>query len=89
MDGYRSSLHTYLEMVDDDDSTKFLIVAREAQFATYSHLVEAETSQGRRRRCDAPPKRIRPRDHAAGHKKIKDDYFGPKPTYSDKQFRRR
>jgi hypothetical protein len=38
MDGYRSSLRTFMEIEEDDDSTKFLMVAREAQMATYNHV---------------------------------------------------
>jgi hypothetical protein len=51
---------------------------------TYNHLVQAV-----RRRSDAPPKVIRPRDLPSGHKRIIAEYFVPNPIYNDKQFRRR
>lgn len=80
-----------MEEEEEDGGIDFLfgedeVEAEEA--ATYNHLLQAETSR-RRRRSDAPPKVIRPRDLPSGHRRIKADYFVPDPVYNDKQFRRR
>lgn len=76
---------------EEDGGIDFLfgedeVEAEEA--ATYNHLLQAETSR-RRRRSDAPPKVIRPRDLPSSHRRIKADYFVADPVYNDKQFRRR
>ncbi|CAN6270843.1 unnamed protein product [Urochloa humidicola] len=75
---------------EEDDDPLILFDDDEADIATYNHLVQAESSHTRRRRrLDAPPKVIRQRNLAAGHRQIKADYFVAHPVYNDNQFRRR
>jgi hypothetical protein len=88
MDAYSTSFMTQWMMEEEDDDTIFMCDDEEAEVATYTQLVESESSS-RRRRSDVPPKVIRPRDLPSGHRRIKADYFGATPVYSDKQFRRR
>jgi len=88
MSDYSSMLRSYWMMEEEDDDMHFLLDDDEAEVATYNLLVEAESSHTRRR-SDAPPKVIRPRDLPSGHKRINADYFVPNPVYNDKQFRRR
>jgi len=88
MSDYSSMLRSYWMMEEEDDDMHFLLDDDEAEVATYNLLVEAESSHTRRR-SDAPPKVIRPRDLPSGHNRIKSDYFIPNPVYNDKQFRRR
>ena len=88
MDNCPSSLRRFWMMEEEDDAMHFLLDDDEAEVATYNLLVEAESSHTRRR-SDAPPKVIRPRDLPSGHKRINADYFVPNPVYNDKQFRRR
>jgi len=78
-----------LEEEADDDIFR-LADDDEAKVATYNHLVQCENSR-RRRRSDAPPKEIRPRNQPDddGHKRIWADYFADHPVYNDRQFRER
>ncbi|CAN6310313.1 unnamed protein product [Urochloa humidicola] len=88
MDEYQGSLLRYWMEEEEDNDTNFFADDDEAEAATYNLLVEAESSRTRRR-SNAPPKVIRPRDLPSGHRRIKADYFGPNPVYNETQFRRR
>jgi hypothetical protein len=88
MDAYSTSFMTQWMMEEEDDDTIFMCDDEEKEVATYTQLVESESSS-RRHRSDVPPKVIRPRDLLSSHRRIKADYFGANPVYSDKQFRRR
>jgi hypothetical protein len=83
MDAYSTSFMTQWMMEEEDDDTIFMCDDEEAEVATYTQLVESQ-SCSRRRRSDVPPKVIRPRDLPSGHRRIKADYFGANPVYSDK-----
>jgi hypothetical protein len=88
MDAYSTSFLSQWMMEEEDDDTILLCDDDEAEVATYTQVAESESSSGRRR-SDAPPKVIRPRDLPSGHRRIKADYFAANPVYNDKQFRRR
>jgi hypothetical protein len=73
---------------DDDNNSIFSSEDEEEDLAMYKQLVQGESSRSRRR-SDAPPKVIRQREFAMGHRRIKKDYFATNPVYNDYQFRRR
>jgi hypothetical protein len=90
MDGNSRCLQPYwgTEDEDDDNDSIFSSEDEEEDLAMYKQLVQGESSRSRRR-SDAPPKVIRQRDFAMGHRRIKKDYFATNPVYNDYQFRRR
>jgi hypothetical protein len=90
MVGYSNCLQPYwgMEDEDDDDDSIFSSEDDEEDLGMYNQLVQRESSRSRRR-SDAPPKVIRQRDFARGHRMIKKDYFATNPVYNDYQFRRR
>jgi len=56
----------------------------QAQALAARYAEEEEASSSRRRRDpNAPPKKIRQRDHAMGDARIRADYFGDNPVYSE------
>ncbi|TVU31006.1 hypothetical protein EJB05_22668, partial [Eragrostis curvula] len=90
MDQFTWSMRRHWMMEEEDDDTLFFVDDDEVEAWTYNQLVQAESSRPRRRRrYNAPPKVIRPRNLPGGHRQIKDDYFVENPVYNDYQFRRR
>jgi hypothetical protein len=73
---------------DDDDDSIFSSDEDEVDLAMYNQLLQEESSRSCRR-SDASRKKIRQRDLAMGHRRIKEDYFVTNPVFSDEQFRRR
>ncbi|TVU33332.1 hypothetical protein EJB05_25142, partial [Eragrostis curvula] len=90
MDQFTWSMRRYWMMEEEDDDTFFFLDDDEVEASTYNELVQAESSRPRRRRrSDAPPKVIWPRNLPGGHRQIKNDYFVDNPVYNEYQFRRR
>jgi len=76
---------------EEEDEIDELLVFDEdlEEMATGAYLFSEESSSRRRRAPDAPPRQVIHRDHAMGDARIRADYFGPNPVYTDYQFRRR
>jgi hypothetical protein len=76
-------------MIEEGDDDFYTMIDDQEEEAV--HLDDMDEAEGSRRtrRGDGPRKQIRPRDHAAGDKRIREDYFDEQPVYNDFQFRRR
>jgi hypothetical protein len=54
------------------------------------HMINRRRARNERRHGGSIPGRVRiHRDHMSGDARIRADYFGPHPVYTDAQFRRR
>lgn len=71
---------------EEDELIVNVIDSSNAAVAEFSRT-EAKTKPTKGSRPGKSPNL--PRDHAAGHQRIFDDYFGEHPVYTDRLFRRR